>query len=352
MKLFLTSIALIASASSFASTSDSHSLPILGTESNDSFSLLTTQTKTLYRQETVSRICYRQEVVGHHQVCEGGTRDIVAIDKETRGAGDNHGQQGEQKPGGQQPGGERPGQPGGDKPTPRPPVCRDEPIFRDVPYTCYETISVPYEVVDHYTKSNFDVRTQAAPNDLAASAGCAVTFQAYGDAVSASTGCASMLVLANSNSVSDIDQGGTHINSYKYDLKVVDANRALAPLAGGLSDLKLEGQTLIVKTGDLKKGSNFQLRLFVERRNLLKKDETKIDRALTASEYTYEALDASSGLVKIDLNKLLGGINRTKKHSIRVNLDVQVDGGSIINTNVPNLHQESKITIWDSPSNN
>lgn len=64
------------------------------------------KTHTEYRQETQARTCYRQVIVGYQTQCTPPRPD-------------------------------RPGQ------------CRQYPVYRNMPYTCYVTVSVPYEVFDY-----------------------------------------------------------------------------------------------------------------------------------------------------------------------------------------------------------
>ena len=71
-----------------------------------------------------------------------------------------------------------------------------------------------------------------------------------------------------------------------------------------------------------------------------------INRVLRTSEFSYEAIDGRVGLVRINLDKLLGGFESNKKHVIKLNLDVKTDSGIIIHNGAqPSLHQESSITI-------
>lgn len=236
------------------------------------------------------------------------------------------------------------------RPEPRPmphPVCHDEPIYRTVPYTCYETINVPYEVVDHQTVSNFNVVMTNA-QDLNVNAQCAVNFTVAGDNLSTGTNCNEYLVVSSNSQNVSIDRTGTRVQNFNFSLNLFDRNKILAPLAGGLTNLHMDGQNLVVSTGDLTNAKNVTLKLFVQRRRFLKNDETLIDRVLAPSEYTYSSAGGSTGITSIDLGKILGGINTSKKHVIKLQLDVAIPAGNIMNSNIPSTHQESEITVWDN----
>ena len=110
--------------------------------------------------------------------------------------------------------------------------------------------------------------------------------------------------------------------------------------------MHVEGNNLVVQTGTLTGASNFSLKLYVERKKLLQSDVVLIDRILRANEFSYEAIDGRVGLVRINLNKILGGFESNKRHVIKLNLDIRTDSGIIINNGaLPSLHQEASITI-------
>ena len=315
---------LILSNAAFASTVDSHSLPILGTESTDNFQLFTTTTRTEYRTEVQERICYRTVIDGYRRVCDR----FSDVQRDP-----HHGE----RPGP----GPRPPMPPVPPMPPRPPVCHDEPVYRTVPYTCYERVTVPFEVIDHQTVSNVSVNLKNAEsvNNLAQ---CSIQFTAVGDNLSTSTACNEYLAVGNQSQTSTYDRG-TKVQNFNFNINLFDKQKILAPLAGGLANLHLDGQTLVAISGDLNVSKNYSLKLFVERRRFLKEDETLINRELNPTEYSFE-----NGLVKIDLNKLVGGINKSKKHKIKLSLDVALPAGTIYNNNVPSTHQESEITVWEN----
>lgn len=328
MKLVIASLLL--SASAFASTIDSHSLPVSGpmSQSNDSFSLFTTQTRTEYRYEQEARTCFRTELVGYQTVCDR----LADVQRPMPG---------------HEPGRE-PREPGRE-PNPRPmpvpprpvPVCHQEPVYRTVPYTCYETVRIPYEVIDHQTVSNFDVKITNNSSVQTADQ-CFVNFIANGDYVSSTTACNDLLAIANSRVSTGYDRGNK-IQNFNYDVTLYNKAEMLGALNGGLANLHMDGQKVVFATGDLNAAKNFTLRIFVERRRFLKSDETLIDRALAPNEFV-----SNGNTTSIDLGKLLGGINTSKKHKIKVQLDVSLPAGSVLNTGVPSLHQESEITVWDN----
>lgn len=349
MKFIFTTI-LLCSTGVFASTTDSHSLPILGTESVDSFTLMTTQTKTLYRQETKESICYRTIIVGTRMECNG------FIENKAQSLplnGGNHGPDGDHNG---NHGGEHGGDRGGDHrgpgpmpspypyPYPQPPICREVPVYETVPYTCYETVTVPYEVFDHNTKTNITAKISSVENNNFVD--CAIDFVATGDLLKANTNCSDYIALSSSTHTSEQGEANTLVQNFDFNIKLMNAKAALAPLAGGLNNLHLDGQNIIVTTGDLNASKNYTIKLTVQRKRFLQGEETYLDRVLTPSEFTYTAKSATSGETKFDLEKLVGGLTTNRKYIVKVQLDVNIKGGEILNTIIPKTHQESQIVFW------
>ena len=126
-----------------------------------------------------------------------------------------------------------------------------------------------------------------------------------------------------------------------------DAQKVLAPLAGNLVGMRVVGDELLVTTGNLTGATNFSLKLYVQRRRFLRSDVVLINRALTSKEFSYEAFDESKGTVHIKLSKLIDGFEANRKNVIKLNLDVNLDAGTLLNGGgLPSLHQESSITIY------
>lgn len=307
----------VTSASTMASTMDGHSFPITGSDLDENFLLNTTQTRTAYRQDTVARTCYRTEFDGYRNYCE--------YYPEVRCTDGRY----------------------------RPPVCsstsvyrcQQVPQYREVAYTCYQTISTPYEVFDHNVAANFNVKITSKPKEPTNPTGCFVSFSMEGETLSSNADCTDYLILSTHQRTTETDRAGTVIHNYNVGLKLLDAKTTLAPLEGGIAEMHMEGHTLTFRTGDLSKNPNFNLKLFVERRHLLKKDETLINRNITTNEYTFEKINDRFGIVKVNLDKVLGGLNDKKKHVISVQMHVNLEAGTVLNNQAPILTRDASITV-------
>jgi len=366
----LLAIALMTSlaTTSFASTSDFHTVIVENNEKQDNFSLNTVTTRTEYRTEVVQSTCYRQEIVGYRRVCYPRLtlNKIIGLDPKNVVVGPHpapgpHPRDPRDPPPERKPDprpeprpnprpnprpeprpNPRPNPNPYPNPRPQPPVCYDEPIYREVAYSCLKTISVPYEVVDHESRANVEVKMSAAPATKPQSGNCGIGFVLTGDNFSASNSCREYLAVA----LIGRQENGS-VKNYSYFINLFDAEKLFAPLAGGLADLQVNGSTLLVRTGDLRANSNFSLKLYVERKRFLKDDIVLINRVLAPTEFSYQPENERTGLVKINLDKVLGGFEEGKKHVIKVDLDLALPQGSIINGSpLPQLHQQATTTVF------
>jgi hypothetical protein len=396
----LLSIVLMSSLATtgFASTLDSRTVIVENNEKQDSFALNTVTTRTEYRTEVVQSTCYRQEVVGYRRVCYPSLTLNAIIGLSPKDVGP-HPAPGPHPRDPRDPPPERKPEPRPEprpnprpeprpeprpnprpeprpeprpnprpeprpnpypnprpeprpnpypdprpvpRPEPRPPVCYDEPIYREVAYSCMKTISVPYEVVDHESTANVQIKLSAAPQSKPQTGNCGINFALQGDNFQASNSCREYLAVG----IVGRQQNGS-VTNYSYFINLFDAERIFAPLAGGLTDLHVEGSTLLVRTGDIRANQNFALKLYVERKRFLKSDVVLINRVLKAEEFSYQPGDARTGFVRIDLDKVLGGFEEGKKHNIKVDLDLALPAGSVINGSpIPQLHQEASTTVF------
>ncbi len=109
----------------------------------------------------------------------------------------------------------------------------------------------------------------------------------------------------------------------------------------GLTDLKYTNNKLTFKSFDLSKATNFKLNVTLTRNRFLLKDKVVLNKSLTALDFKVlnTALNGESTL-EVDLNKLSGGFDATKKHTLKMELKTlkAVDVKGAINS--PELSNE------------
>ena len=316
MKSFLIALALMAGISAHASTTDVYTLPVTGVQSEDNFTMNAVQTRTEYRRETVASTCWRTVSDGYETICRQEPEVYCRPD----------------------------GRGGQFCSTVFVNRCYNQIRYRQEPYTCYQTVSVPYEVFNNNAKANVNVKVTSTPSDAPTANACGIDFTLQGNNFKSVANCSEYIVLAKQSSES-VTQGDTVTQNRSLDITLLDAKKVAAPVKGGIADLKLVGQTVTFRTGDLTKNPEFTLKLFVQRRKLLQSDETLINRKLTPAEYSFEKTSEDYGIVKINLGKLIDGINTSKKHVIKVDLDVVTNTKNSINAKLPNLSVSESITV-------
>lgn len=315
MKSFLLGLALVAGFNFQAMAADGYSLSLIGAQAEESFSLESPQMRKEYRTESVRNTCFRRVSDGIRTQCRIYPQERCYEDHMSRR------------------------------------ICRVEHVnrcdniiaYRDEAYTCYENQTVAYDVFSHNVRANVIVRVKgvaSTPNS------CMVNFSLRGSTFNRNATCPDYIVKAK-ETAEESREGSTVVQNRTIELTLVDAREITAPIKGGVRDIRFEGQTVIVTTGDLTKNPNFSLKLYTERKKLLGSDDTLINRNLIPSEYSFEKTGEDSGIVKINLSKLIGGINSKKKHVIRVEISVAADTAGAINTSLPSLSDSASITVND-----
>lgn len=344
MKSAFLILTLIIAQSAFASTLDSYSLPLDGSNTTERFSLAATQTKTLYRDEIVDSTCYRTVRDGWDLQC----RQVPELYCYYVPNPPHY-----PHPGNGRPGYGRPGH------GPRPNAqycetrfrqeCHSVPRYVNEAYSCRKTVSIPYEVFDYDVKNNVAVTVKYPMGTTSSFNTCNLNFSLFGTLLNLNTDCSDYIVIPKRT-----DKAPTHSSSLltrdsEFAITAYETQKVTAPTAKGIKGLKLEGQTLVFRTGDLTKNPNFSLKLYTERRKLLKSDVVLINRNLSPAEYTFEKTDSDNGIVRINLSKLFGGINRSRKHIIRVDMKVLTDLTGAINQadKIPARTATSSITVND-----
>lgn len=319
MKSLMLALTLVAVFNTHASTIDGYSLPITGQESVENFTLNTTQTRTEYKQETVARTCWRTVFSGYDQVCRQAPMTNCWIGRDGREVcstqWNTH--------------------------------CYQEAQYRQEAYTCYQTVSVPYEVFSNFVKALISVKLPNVPagSNLPLQT-CDINFTLEGGNFSSPANCPEFIVIAK-KSISESREGQTVVQERNIEVSLLDAKVVSAPVKGGIGEMRMEGQTLVFRTGDLTKNKNFSLKLYVERRKFLRSDVTLINRNLTPQEYSFEKTSDEFGIVKINLGNLFGGINKKKKHVLRVDINVLTNISNSINSTLPRLSASESITVND-----
>jgi|GEM_PF-2936616 len=119
---------LLISINVFADTTASKQFNYNGSGQHESFALRTENTHTEWRSEQRERTCWRRVFDGYRRECRTEYRRICRREGDRTICQDEPHQ-----------------------------VCQDVPVYRNEPYTCYETVQVPYEVFDYFVQGNYKI---------------------------------------------------------------------------------------------------------------------------------------------------------------------------------------------------
>lgn len=121
----------------------------------------------------------------------------------------------------------------------------------------------------------------------------------------------------------------------------------LNALKFGIVDLKFTNNKLTFNSFDLTKSSNYKLTVVLSRNRILLKDKVILTKILTINDLKIISQDKNGlSLIEVDLQKLSGGFDSTKKHNLKVELKTikNVDVSNSINLpSLTNLHNNSLI---------
>ena len=333
MKKTLVLIGLMLAGIAQASTVDSYSIRLNGQDSTENVVLKATQTKTLYRDEIVDSTCYRTVQRGWELQCqmypEVVCYDVPDYPRYPYGPYENRRRVCE---------------------TRYVQRCHNVPRYVEEAYACKKTIQVPYEVFDYNAENAVATKITYKTNVENSYYDCNLDLIQNGGSFSMNSNCGNLLIFTSQSSknlsVGDVVKTQTDVNAELYDLK-----NYTAPISKGVKNLRLQGQNIVFTSGDLSVNKNFTLKLYVERRKLLKKDITIINRKLTPAEYTFAKTADGEGTVTISLTKLFGGINRNKKHIIDVEIALLENANpslKLLNTDLlPKKKVSNSITVND-----
>jgi hypothetical protein len=304
---------LITSSNAFSN----YTFTIKGEKQTEKFVLNSEVKETLTRQETQVRTCYNTYISGYKDNCAyypevqcQGTNDFDRVCNQVQVY-----------------------------------RCTKVPEYVRVPYYCNQVVEVPYNVV-HTVQANFLLlgpdQMMSYEND-----NCLINYRLNADTIEVFTdSCYKYLIFLQKFKKETIESDGSIAIDFWGKFSLLDMKTFLAPIAGGVKNLQLNGHILSFVTGDLIKNSNFEMSLTIQRKRKFLSDLEIADRGLKPTDYSFEKINDNSGLVKIDLSKVVNNFDETKKHTISIDLNANYssDNGHVINLlNLP--HTGSTITV-------
>lgn len=243
MKMFSAIAMLIFSLSALA-TSQTKTFTFDGSQPSVLLSLRAEETHTEYRYEQRWGTCFRT-VVDYRTVCTGG-------------------------------------------PTP---TCHTQTYTRQVPYSCLQTVRIPYEVKDYDVEANVNLNVTAVPG---AAHGETFKVTLNGDrlSLSATSTGTKYFVMLNKQEISSSINGSVKFIDATYNAGFVEA----APVVKALSmtNISLKNSVLSFKMGPVAARDLIGFHLQVKDSPILGSDTVMFDRELASSEIQLSAQGEAS----------------------------------------------------------
>lgn len=293
MKILTLVFMLMHAMSTFAS-SETKTFFFDGSQDSVQMSLNAVETHTEYRYEQRQTICYRQ-VVHYETICHTNPQGQTS--------------------------------------------CRTIPRYVTVPYSCIQTVQIPYEVKDFDVVANVNLAVNGL---VGTTSGETFKVKLDGDSVSLSAiGSKKFFLIQKMNKVNTTVNGSVKIIDANYTVELVPA----APVVKALevTDVSLKDSLLSFKTGTIELRNLIGFHLNVKKAPILGSDTVLFDRELSSSEIEIssqsEASTADVNIQKLGVELGSGRFTLTAKTFFKYQ-------GTILNVNQFDRIEASKTLIY------
>lgn len=277
MKMLVGLFTVALSFSAVASSVDTKTFVYDGSQNSVELILRAEKTHTEYRTEDQRTTCYRTEVVGHTTICTGGSYG----------------------PG--YPGPGYPRGPGYPYPGPHyPRQCQTQPVLRTVPYSCIQTVRIPFEVKDF----DVDARVIIDVTKISPEATSGETFKVTlnGDELSYSVvGSKKFFIIKKKQDVRSTMNGSVKMIDGVLAAELIEAAPVLKAIK--MTDISIENGVLNFGIGQVESRANLGFALKVLKVKTFGSDTVILDRELLASEVEVTATSTGSA-AGVNVNKL------------------------------------------------
>jgi len=264
MKLLASVFALSLSFASLADSGETKTFIYDGSQDAVELLLRGEETHTEYRYEQRRSTCYRTEVVGYRTVCTGG------------GYGPHPGP--------------------GRRPYPSPRHCRSEPVYAQVPYSCTQTVTIPYEVKDFDVEAKVLLDVKKLNNELESVEEVKVSLM--GEKLSlVVNGSKKFFAILKDRNVNSSMNGSVKFLDALYSIELIPA----APVVNALdvNDISFDKDKVTFKLAKATQGRHLGFALNVTKRPIFGSNTELLDRELSSTEYSINGSE-----VTIDLSNM------------------------------------------------
>ncbi len=317
LKTLLFTLLLTLPLVSFATSGEQRTLNFDGSAEQLQVTLSGEKTHTEYRQEQVPSTCYRQVFVGYYTYCRNVPYQRCTTTPRTcrqvcTGSGSDRTCRRVCT------GGQRVCK------TYYRRVCEQRPRYRTEAYTCWETVTVPYEVFDYNTQANVTVFMGSLPCNANADEDFKVNFS--GENISLKVkGSGKLITFQADKNVEVAWENNVKVMNVTYDVAFQTVEDAFLPVSEGVSNLRRDGDILSYEIGKVQNENDFVPSLNLKNRWLIPIGKRKLFNGnLNKSQYAIEDLGDKT-LIKIFLKKLGVKKFRKRKYFYKVGAELKFD---------------------------
>jgi hypothetical protein len=321
-------VALLFSLSVLANTTDSREFTYAGSRSIEEFVLQAEKTRTEYRTEQVPRTCYRTVLAGYRTECRSVPYRVCHN---------------------QPPQCRNVRQPDGSMRRACTPArqacqtryrteCRQVPVYRQEPYTCYETVRVPYQVFDRHVEANVVV---ILSDTQVSSISEQFTLELTGnDLKLALKGSGKVLAISQKNIRNEMLEGKEVIFA-EFRVSFVDAIQVNNSFNRGIGQLSVDAFEIIANIPQGVDKSLLGVHLSIEKKKTLARNDVVIRRQLQLNEFELTDRSNLERKLSIDLARLNAGLG-SGRYEMKMRLFLNMNSVDILNrSQFPNLSTES-----------
>jgi hypothetical protein len=266
MKMLLGLLALAISFSTLASSGESKSFTFDGTQNSIQLLLKGDKTHTEYRIESRHTTCFRTELVGYRQVCSGGY-----------------------------------GGPRGPRGPRGPMNCYQQPVYRQVAYSCVEQVRIPFEVKDFDVEASVLLDVSKLASATASPSERFVVTLNGDDLTLTAVGSKKFFIVLKKQDIRTRMNGSVKFIDGLYATELIEAAPVLNALK--MTNISLEDEGLTVKMGPVATRENIAFSLNIVKKRALASDTVLLDRELSMDE-TVLTTSADSAIAVFDITKL------------------------------------------------
>lgn len=220
-------------------------------------------------------------------------------------------------------------------------VCNNVARYRTETYACTRTIQIPYQELSHIVNAKVAINFRDLPQGATANEN--FTLAIVNDSVSLSVKASKkLLIYADKKETVEVEGNNKNVTA-TIDLSFVDLTALSASLTG-IDNIDLDQDKLTFTVGKSIAKVNFEHKIKIVQKRMLKKDIVKLDAVLTDKDFMISELNGLK-LFTLDLAKLNIKL-KDKKHKVEIISEAILLNKKPLNAqDVPNLKQLKEIDL-------